>query len=256
MKHFIYLLLIFSLLYVEAKSQGTGTNPNNAVQENVWVMYFGNHTIAEHWKLHTEYQWRRSEYFQNWQQSLLRLGVDYLISPALSATLGYGWINTYPYGEQPIVGETGEHRLWQQIILNNRIGRLHVQHRYRLEQRWVDRWLANSDGSIYSDGYNYSNRLRYRIMLNFPLNQPTITKGAAFLSIYDEPFISFGIAIKRNHFDQNRFYAAVGYQYSESGNIQLGYLNQLLIKPDGFRREINHTLQIGITQHLDLRPKT
>lgn len=93
-------------------------------------------------------------------------------------------------------------------------------------------------------------------MINFPLNKPTITKGTAFLSIYDEPFISFGIAIKRNHFDQNRFYAALGYQYSASGNVQLGYLNQLLIKPDGIRREINHTLQIGITQHLDLRPKT
>ncbi|MBK7427398.1 MAG: DUF2490 domain-containing protein [Saprospiraceae bacterium] len=56
-------------------------------------------------------------------------------------------------------------------------------------------------------------------MVNISINKPTIIKGATFLSIYDEPFISFGDAIKNNHLDQNRFYVALGYQYSVKGNI-------------------------------------
>lgn len=255
MKHILYLVIFFIFWAMSATAQSIKPNPNKAIQNNAWVMYFGQHRIAENWKLHTEYQWRRSEYFNNWQQSLLRLGTEYSFNPTLSGTIGYGWINTYPYGEQPVSGETGEHRAWQQIVLNGRIGRLSIQHRYRLEQRWIERLTTTPDGSLFNDGFNYSNRLRYRLIVNMPINKPTISKGATFISIYDEPFVSWGGVIQNNHLDQNRFYAALGYQYSPEGNVQLGYLNQVLIKSDGIRREINHTLQIAFTHHLDLRMK-
>ncbi len=255
MKHFFCLVIVIPFLAINATAQTIKSNPNKAVQNNAWIMYFGQHTLAEKWKLHTEYQWRRSEYFNYWHQSLLRLGAEYAINPILSGTLGYGWINTYPYGEQPIPGETGEHRAWQQIVLNSKIGRLSIQHRYRLEQRWIERLASAPNGSIVNDGFNYSNRVRYRLIVNMPLNKPSISKGATFISIYDEPFVSWGGAIQNNHLDQNRFYAALGYQYSPDGNIQLGYLNQVLIKTGGISREVNHTLQIAFTHHLDLRPR-
>jgi hypothetical protein len=253
MKQSIYLLLFFSFFTLNIQAQSGSSNANYANQKNGWLMYFGQHPIAEHWKLHTEYQFRRSEYFKFWQQSLLRIGVEYEISPTLSVTLGHAWIHTFPYGDQPIGQETGEQRIWQQMLIQNTFGRINIGHRYRLEQRWIENNYTNPDGTSIKDGYIYSNRFRYRFSVSIPINKPDISKGSAFISLYDEPFISFGNVIKNNHFDQNRFYAALGYQYSADGNIQIGYLNQLLIKSDGIRREINHTLQIGITQHLDLR---
>jgi hypothetical protein len=50
---------------------------NIANQQHAWVTYQGNHKLSAKWGLHTEYQWRRADYFQDWQQSLLRIGLDY-----------------------------------------------------------------------------------------------------------------------------------------------------------------------------------
>ncbi|MFM7300673.1 MAG: DUF2490 domain-containing protein, partial [Crocinitomicaceae bacterium] len=55
-------------------------------QQHAWLTYLGNHKLTKKVGLHTEYQWRREDWFQNWQQSLLRIGIDYNINPNLSLT--------------------------------------------------------------------------------------------------------------------------------------------------------------------------
>ena len=112
-----------------------------STQAHAWVMYTGNHKITERWGIHTEYQWRRADGFNDWQQSLLRLGVDYYTKQNTQVTLGYGWIRSYQYGDQPIAHKNNEHRIWEQYIMKNKIGRVDVQHRYRLEQRFIENWV-------------------------------------------------------------------------------------------------------------------
>lgn len=56
--------------------------------KNAWISYFGNHRLSNKFGVHTEYQWRRADGFQNWQQSLLRFGIDYNASSNLIATAG------------------------------------------------------------------------------------------------------------------------------------------------------------------------
>ncbi len=129
--------------------------------------------------------------------------------------------------------ESEEHRIWQQFILTNNLGRVKFEHRYRVEQRWV-----NSDNR---------NRFRYRLMLFIPLNKPQIEAGALFIGLYDEVFING----EKTFFDRNRLYGALGYQLFKNTGFQVGMLYQrendlgkwylqfaLVLNPD-FRKGVN-----------------
>lgn len=219
-------------------------------QTHGWVMYFGNHKLSEHWGVHTEYQWRRADLFQDWQQSLMRLGVDYYAKNA-QYTAGYGWIKTFQYGDQPISHNFNEHRIWEQLILKSKAGRFDFQHRYRLEQRFLENWRI-VNGNWEMDGYLFRQRVRYRFLVTVPLSRKEMADNTLFLAVYDEPFLGFGKGIGKNILDQNRLYGALGWRFNKNFNVQLGYLNQYIVKTDGIKAERNHTLQIGVTYNLDL----
>lgn len=203
-----------------------------------WVAYQGNHKLNHKLDLHTEYQWRRADGFANWQQSLARVGLDFRLNPNLIFSGGYGWINTFPYGSQPIAAQTNEHRLWQQVNLKAQYGSIQIQHRYRLEQRWIDTLFRQ--------------RIRYRAQCIIPLQQTYLEQGKGlFLNVNDEVFLGFGKGIGKNILDQNRFIAAVGYKFDSNFNIQLGYLNQFVVKTNGVQMERNHTLWTSVVYNLD-----
>lgn len=221
-----------------------------ANQTNAWVLYTGNHKITEKIGVHTEYQWRRSSLFNNWQQSLLRVGLDYYHNPNISFTAGYASIISYQYGEQPISHQTHENRIWEQVNLKAKYGRFDMQHRYRMEQRLIDNW-SNSLGSFVQGKDDYRNRVRYRMMVNVPLSRKEMANNTLFLNVNDELFIGFGKGIAKNVLDQNRFIAALGWRFSPDFNIQLGYLNQMVLKTDGIKVERNHTLWLSTTYNID-----
>jgi len=203
-----------------------------------WVVYQGNHKLNSKFDLHTEYQWRRADGFNDWQQSLARVGLDYKLNPNCTISGGYGWIISYPYGSQPIAAQTHENRLWQQVNLKAQYGAIQIQHRYRLEQRFID--------TIYRQ------RIRYRAQCIIPLQKTYLEQGKGlFMNVNDEVFLGFGKGIGKNILDQNRFIAAVGYKFSPNLNVQMGYLNQFVIKANGVQMERNHTLWTSIVYNLD-----
>jgi hypothetical protein len=242
------LVMMSSTLFMDAQRQ-------ISAQQNTWFMYFGNHRLSDKWGIHTEYQWRREDLGQNWQQSLMRVGVDYYIPDGPMLTAGYGWIQSFPYGEQPISYSFNEHRIWQQMILKQKAGRFYFNHRYRLEQRFLERKTLNSAAEFEHDEFVFRQRARYRFMVNIPLNHPEMKEKTLFLALYDEPFIQFGKGVGANTLDQNRLYGALGYQVNKSLQIQAGYLNQMVFKGDGVHAERNHNLQLGITYNMDFREK-
>ena len=248
-KLFVISLFVLSLQSLIAQK-------NIATQQHAWIMYTGNHRLSEKWGIHTEYQFRRADGFNDWQQSLLRLGVDYYANPSLQLTAGYGLINSFAYGDQPIAHETTEHRIWQQAILKNKVGRVEIQHRYRLEQRFIENWLKNSDNTFNLDGFLFRQRVRYRLLLTMPLSRKSLENNTLFISAYDEPFLGFGEGIGKNILDQNRLYIALGWRFTKDFNVQVGYLNQYIVKANGVDQERNHTLQIGLTYNLDFRKAT
>ena len=174
-----------------------------------WLMYFGANKISDKFSIHSEIQFRNHTLTpNNTEQLLLRTGLNYHFSEKAFVTAGYAYIPSYVYDSEQSAPETEEHRIWQQFILINQLGRVKFEHRYRIEQRWV--------------GGNYKNRFRYRLMLFIPLNKPKIEKGSLFIGLYDEVFVN----AKKTFFDRNRLYGALGYQFSKSTGIQLGMMRQ------------------------------
>lgn len=248
-KHLFFLhLIIMVSIPVIGWSQ-----KNISDQRHGWIMYFGNHRLSDKFNLHTEYQWRRADGLRQWQQSLSRIGLDLKLTPSVMLTAGYGYIVTFPYGDQPIAFKLHEHRIWEQLVLTQSSGRFFINHRFRLEQRYLENRLDLGNGLSTQDGYTYRNRVRYRFMVNIPLTSNTMEKGTLFASLYDEPFLQFGPNFGRNYLDQNRLYAAIGYMFLPNANFQIGYLNQFIVKSDGLNAENNHTFQFSLTYNLDFR---
>ena len=174
-----------------------------------WIMYFGTNKISDKWSIHSEVQYRNHTVEPvNIEQLLLRTGLNYHLAKDAILTFGYGNITSHDFESEQSGPESTEHRIFQQLILINRVSRLKFEHRYRLEQRWV-----NSD---------YRNRIRYRLMVTMPINKETISPGAFFIGLYDEIFVN----TEQTFFDRNRLYAALGYQINPITQVQMGYLRQ------------------------------
>ena len=200
LKAFLWACFLFPFLLV-AQQEETGS----------WMMYFGSNKISNKLSIHTEIQYRSHTVSpNNIEQLLLRTGLNYHFSKKAFATIGYAYVPSFIYESEQKEPEAIEHRIWQQFILTNNIGRIKFEHRYRAEQRWVNE--------------SRKNRFRYRLMLFFPLNKPVIEKGTIFLGVYDEVFINS----KTVFFGRNRLYGALGYQFHKTSNIQIGVMHQQL----------------------------
>ena len=198
-KKSLFLLLFILSVSVFSQEEQTGN----------WLMYFGTNRVNDKFSIHSEIQYRNHTLSpNNIEQLLLRVGLNYHLSDKAMVTVGYAYIPSYVFESEQKHPETREHRIWQQLILTNNIGRVKFEHRYRIEQRWV-----NS---------NYKNRFRYRLMLFIPLNKPIIEKGSLFLGLYDEIFIN----TEEPFFDRNRLYGALGYQINKLVGIQVGLMYQ------------------------------
>lgn len=219
------LVLIFLIGTLQSViGQNNRINNNNSIG---WYNFFGTFKISEKFGIHTEYQWRRNEMITQWQQSLLRIGVNYNLNSRVLFRVGYGWIETYPYGKIPINGMSRnftEHRIFEMVQLNHKEGIVDFSHRFMFEQRFVGRYSSINEPT--EDEFPLLNRIRYMIRVQVPLKGNEIKDKTPYLAFYDEIFIGFGKNVNMNVFDQNRIGLLLGYRFNKNIRIEGGYLNQ------------------------------
>ena len=207
MKHlktnYFLLVLIFLLNLNSAYSQKTDTGN--------WFIYFGNQAINKKWNWHNEIQYRNYNFAGDTQQLLLRTGIGYnLTDNNNNLLLGYAYINSQNY-----VGDTDdkigneENRIYQQFTTRQNFGRFYVQHRYRLEERFLKD--------------DFQMRFRYFLALNVPVNKPTMEDKAFYISAYNEIFIN----AESPAFDRNRVYGALGYVINKNIKVEAGFMRQI-----------------------------
>lgn len=216
---FTFLLLFSAMGF----SQSNRISDRNEIG---WFAFTGTVNLSEKFGIHTEYQWRRDNFIEDWQQGLLRVGVNYKVDPAVTLRLGYAWAETFNYGDIPLngFGKTfTEHRIFEMAQLSQTIQSLSLSHRFMLEQRFVGRFETADSKS--EDEYLFMNRARYMLRLQRPI-KPSNPKSP-YVALYDEIFIGFGNNLNENIFDQNRFGAIIGFPINPSLKIEGGYLNQI-----------------------------
>lgn len=208
-----------------------------------WLMYFGDNKINTKIGIHSELQLRNYFLKETVAQTLARIGVNYYINPLVMVTGGYGFIDTRPSSENVVGFHTMEHRIWEQLILRYKTRAVFMEHRYRLEQRFIE--------NLNTRVSKFDNRVRYRFQVIFPLYTLSPHLRQFFLASYNELFMNLGTQISGQIFDRNRLYFSMGFQVSPKLNFQLGYLNQLISVPGALRPDINHNLQIGVMFNMD-----
>lgn len=199
--------VLFIILFFNAYFIGLGSTPG------YWGMFFSQIRLTDKWSLHAETQARNLELKPNLEQSIIRLGANYHLSVDVLLTAGYATISGYQNAEGFIKSSLShENRAWQQVLLRQSVSRIQFEHRYRLEERWIN---SQSNSS-------YRTRMRYLLRVTIPINHKTMVKNTLFCSFYDEVFLNF----KSTPYDRNRFYSALGYQFNPSANMQAGAMWQ------------------------------
>ncbi|MFZ6013869.1 MAG: DUF2490 domain-containing protein [Bacteroidota bacterium] len=253
--------MIRSIFFVVALAtlfscQNTFAQPANREIVNQSIEWFGlttNTKLTKRISLMVEGQFRYAREFEQ-QQYQARTALEISVNKNLSiAPLAYVYTWNYLYGKQPAAFANNEHRTWQQVTYKHKFARINLQHRLRVEQRFIQTHSINAEGNVINEGYTlHQNRLRYRFLATIPLNKPTMESGSWFSSFYDEAFLSWGENVTFHEPDQNRIFAGLGYQFNSSLSIQSGLLYQMLIKANGAKQENNLGLQVQLTYNLDL----
>lgn len=187
-------------------------NLTNAQESDLgnWLIYIGNKKLNSKWNIHNEVQYRNYNVVGDLEQLLLRTGIGYNITENNNnILLGYGYILSENYkGASDDKISVNEHRIFQQFTTKQKIGKVGLSHRYRFEQRFVED--------------DFKMRLRYFLGINIPLQYKEDAKNPLYISMYNEIFLN----TKSSVFDRNRVFGGLGYKFSDTLRLELGYMNQ------------------------------
>lgn len=178
----------------------------------------------------------------NLNEVLGRVAGHYQLSPSMMVGLGYVRADTWGFDSSFGARKRGENRIYQQFAVSHAWGRVKLQHRFRLEQRFFREAGAAS----------YGNRVRYMIGVTIPLKGDTVKCGSYFVRCANELFLNFETDSALTYpersktFDQNRVYVGGGRQLTPQSNIQLGLLWQARSERDFFRLQLNYTINFDL----------
>jgi hypothetical protein len=236
-KRFVSFIVLFTLpLITFSQSQFSG-----------WLASFNTFKTGKKTSIHFDAQVRSNDELKQTQTVLLRPGFNFHVNKTITLTAGYAFISN-----RRTIGSVSdmltEHRIWQQLIINQKIKKVSLAHRFRFEQRILP--LAAIGGvtgdDIITYDHTWAGRLRYFARSIVPLTkQPAFTKGP-FVALQNEVFVNvFGKdKVNGKFFDQNRAYLAVGYRVHPKADLEIGYLNQY-VNGAGSAFTNNHVVQVA-----------
>lgn len=207
-----------------------------------WLFYFGDNKINDKIGIHSEAQLRSLGVSNSISSKFVRTGLNFYTSQTSMLTAGYGFFYNEPTREGVQGAIVREHRTWQQFLMRKKTNFVFMEHRYRIEQRFIENATYQTEST--------DHRLRYRFQAIVPFYTISPYLRYFFFATYNETMLNLKNE-SANVYDRNRLYAAIGIQISPMLNFQFGYLNQLASQPAFPNHEIQHLLQIGVSYNMD-----
>lgn len=198
-----------------------------------WYVYTGDHPLNDRWGAHLEGQWRRHDAGVRPQQLLLRPALNYRISERIALSAGYAYVGTSRYGSYPAQAAFPEHRLYQQVTVKQQAARLELQHRFRIEERWIGQTAPAAP-------WRYQNRFRYMLRAVVPMSPQW------YGAVSNEIFLNLPPRNIASPYDQNRAFTGIGRKVNPYTRIEAGYLQQSLLQRNRRVLEWNHTILVGV----------
>ncbi len=195
-----------------------------------WSLLVINKQFSRRWLGYFEVQPRIGEHIGALDRLLIRPAFGYRITPKLSVWQGYGWTPQFRPDFR------GEHRLFQQLLYEDTVGRVSLTSRTRLEERLIE----NVGGAS----------LRFRSMLRGSL--PISADRKWLLIGYDEFFWNLNSPDGGpvSGFDQNRLFLGLGRQVNPQTRVETGYLLNLINAPDPAPNRRLHVWVVQFTLQL------
>jgi hypothetical protein len=246
----VYIVALLFVLTTALHTNIIAQTPDKHIEnrEQLWFGYFNQTRLSNKFGLWLDVQHRMTGNFvERPFQFLLRPAITYFINDNLRFNFGYSFISHFP--GKGLNTTRFEHRPWQQIWWNQKYPGLTTLQWLRLEQRFNEKVV----GDVKQGGYNYNFRVRYNFSVFIPLTGTEIKAKTPFATIGNELFLNFGDRIVYNTFDQNRFFAGFGYQFTTHLNAQLGYLNVYQQEASGNNYFSTHAIRFVVFHTLDLR---
>ena len=237
-------LLFVSLVLLSTKSFSQTTDAREVFKRNsFWTETVFIGVIKNKWRFQLDYQYRRTSdasdavggsgnMFKNDFQHVYRPWIHYQMNENVRFSLSpLGFWQTFTPRNEPgtATGSAAkgyqqiqpEFRICPQITLTNKIGRLIIDQRYRMEFRLLGNKVkdtASSEFSGYNQGFdfpdaNHKMRMRYFLRATLPLNNPTLVDNTFYITCWNEIFIATGKNTPNDKiWDQNRSFFMLGFK--------------------------------------------
>jgi hypothetical protein len=169
-------------------------------------------------QLRSNDQWKKAETF------ILRPGLTYVLNTNVSLSAGLALITNWKTVEG-IRDGVSDNRIWQQLGINKQVKNAVLQHRIRMEERWIP-LLKIAGSEIVKSDPNFNARFRYFTRWISPFSKTKkLTKGI-YWAVQNEFFFNVAGARHANRklFDQSRTYAGTGYRLGKHADLELGYM--------------------------------
>lgn len=204
---FIAGILLFSFTTNSIAQQ----NPNDEL--GAWYILASNSKISEKLSVGLQTQFRFFELASEIQQFKIRTGAKYRIMEGLSVGLGYAYFrNDFSYlSDTP--PSFDEHRIVEDIYLDHKLGKVKVDHRARLENRFI---ITNGNTDT-RHWFRYMGKLTY----------PFLDVWSA--DVYNEIWLNVG---DEPTFAQNWFGIGLSYKFNALIKTRVGYQRIHLDGPD------------------------
>ncbi|MEO7584565.1 MAG: DUF2490 domain-containing protein [Ferruginibacter sp.] len=178
---------------------------------------------------------RRRNFLANPDFYFTRAALNYWLKENVTVAAGYAQLWMAP--SNPSWHHFAlEKRIYQQVQMTSKTGKLGLLNRMRVEQRWQQKIVDDK----FINAYKFSTRVRYLLSLNFPFSK---NPSYPSLTVADELSIQFGKEIVYNTFDQNRIFVGIRQRISKSLNADFGYMVVYQQKASGYQYTKNHTLR-------------
>jgi hypothetical protein len=187
-------------------------------QQQYWSQYTFLGRVSTRWSLYIDFVDRVNHKFESQNTIFVRPAIAFDLNESASVYAGYCYAISYPDEHTPITLK--EHRPWQQLLLNSKLGKFSIQHRYRLEERFNE---------VYKNGVKehdhlFTFRFRYKLNVQYPVAKIGAAKSLGIL-FTDELITSFGKHVDVSYFNQNRAFIGMAMQFNKSLSASLGYTN-------------------------------
>ena len=206
-------LLFFSFLATAQQNKFSG-----------WAMTVNTIALSPKFNLIFDSQLRSNDQWKQPETFILRPGLTYNLNKNVSLSTGLALI----YNWKTIGGtrdDVSDNRIWQQLGINQQVKNAVLQHRIRMEERWIPLLKVAGNEIVKSDP-RFNARFRYFTRWISPFSKTKkLTKGMYWAAQNEFFFNAAGARhANRKLFDQSRTYAGTGYRLGKHADLELGYM--------------------------------